>query len=151
MSCLLESKLFRCCRHFWILETMICILDSFSVCFSFLIALNYYCFWFGAVLWLAENIWFLFFVFNFLNIWVKSLEAAVHRPLPEIWCGKITQNMNRSINLCIQRLLNSLFLSSFFPIYIIYVYIFSLFVFSFANCLYESGKCNECWFFGGIF
>lgn len=33
---------------------------------------------------------------------VKSLEAAVHRSLPEFGCGR-TQSMNRSINLCIQR------------------------------------------------
>ena len=33
---------------------------------------------------------------------VKSLEAAVHRSLPEFGCGR-TQSKNRSINLCIQR------------------------------------------------
>ncbi|ESW27169.1 hypothetical protein PHAVU_003G179800 [Phaseolus vulgaris] len=39
---------------------------------------------------------------NYEVVFVKTLEAAVHRSLPEFGCGR-TQNKNRSINLCIQR------------------------------------------------
>lgn len=95
---------------------------------------------------------------------VKSLEAAVHRSLLEFGCG-ITQNMNRSINLCIQRSFslhfsffsgenNRDFLSFYFYFYIFLIIVF-LFLVSYTMedlisspwlcCLKFNLDASDCW------